>query len=66
MKIRIIQLGFETFSGLLGDVHFDNGVSVDEVSDIQAEYVRAIFVTENIEPEAAEQDPEENPEEVTE
>jgi len=45
MKIRIIQVGFETFTGLLGDVHFQDGVSVADVSEQQAAYVRAMFVT---------------------
>lgn len=50
MKIRITQLGFEAFTGLLGDVHFEGGVSVSDVSEQQAAYVRAMFVTEEVTP----------------
>lgn len=44
MKIRIVQAGYETFTGLLGDVKFEGGVSVREVSEQQAAYVGAMFV----------------------
>lgn len=44
MKIRIVQSGYETFTGLLGDVKFEGGVSVREVSEQQAAYVGAMFI----------------------
>lgn len=44
MKIRIVQAGYETFTGLLGDVKFEGGVSVRDVSEQQAAYVGAMFI----------------------
>lgn len=44
MKIRIVQTGYETFTGLLGDVKFENGVSVADVSKQQMDYVGAMLV----------------------
>jgi hypothetical protein len=44
MKIRITQPGFETFSGQLGDIQFDNGVSTQEVSQQQAEFMSTFFL----------------------
>ena len=35
MKIRITQSGYEAFCGLLGDVKFDNGVSVGNANEQQ-------------------------------
>jgi hypothetical protein len=55
MKIRIVQHGFESFSGLLGDVRFEDGLSVSEVNAQQADYVRAMFVTEIVEVAEGEQ-----------
>jgi hypothetical protein len=55
MKIRIVQHGFESFSGLLGDVRFEDGLSVAEVNAQQADYVRAMFVTEIVEVAEGEQ-----------
>lgn len=45
MKIRIIQAGFEFFTDWVGDVKFVDGVSVNEVSEQQAQFVRALFTT---------------------
>ncbi len=56
MKIRIIQSGYETFTGLLGDVKFDNGVSVGQASEQQVAYVAAMFITETFEDSEADQD----------
>ena len=44
MKIRIVQTGYETFTGLLGDVKFEDGVSIADVSEQQAAYVGSMFV----------------------
>jgi hypothetical protein len=44
MKIRIVQTGYETFTGLLGDVKFENGLSASDVSEQQAAYIGAMFV----------------------
>lgn len=52
MKIRITQSGYESFCGLLGDVKFDNGVSVSDASEQQVAYVAAMFTTETFEDEA--------------
>lgn len=51
MKIRITQSGYEAFCGLLGDVKFENGVSVGEASEQQVAYVAAMFITETFEDE---------------
>lgn len=51
MKIRIIQAGFESFTDWVGDVKFVDGVSVDEVSEQQAQFVRALFVTATLDQE---------------
>lgn len=56
MKMRIVQAGFEGFTGLLGDVKFEDGVSVKDVSAEQFAYVRAMFVVEQVEDEAQDQD----------
>lgn len=44
MKIRIVQTGYETFTGLLGDVKFEDGVSVADVTKQQMDYVGSMFV----------------------
>lgn len=49
MKVRIVQAGFETFSGLLGDMKFEGGVSTKDVSAEQLAYIRAMFVIEEFE-----------------
>lgn len=60
MKIRITQSGYEAFCGLLGDVKFDNGVSVGDANEQQIAYVAAMFTTEtfeeNVEGEVVDQD----------
>ena len=62
MKIRIIQAGYETFTGLLGDVKFEDGVSVADVSAEQFAYVRAMFVVaEEVSEEVVESDGDTNP-----
>lgn len=35
MKIKIIEPGYETFSGMFGTVPFENGVSIDHVSHVE-------------------------------
>lgn len=44
MKIRIVQAGYESFTGLLGDVKFEGGVSVRDVSEQQAAYIGSMFL----------------------
>jgi hypothetical protein len=55
MKIRIVQAGYETFNGLLGDVKFENGLSIKDVSGEQAAYVRSIFTTEEVSDEQSDE-----------
>ena len=55
MKIRIVQQGYQTFTGLLGDVKFENGESTTSVSPQQAAYVAAMFVSETIDEVDAEE-----------
>lgn len=55
MKIRIVQQGYRTFTGMLGDVKFENGESTTSVSPQQAAYVAAMFVSETIDEVDAEQ-----------
>lgn len=51
MKIRIVQTGYETFTGLLGDVKFEDGLSVIDVSNEQFAYVRSMFIVEEVQGE---------------
>lgn len=37
--IRIVQRGFETFTGILGSIQFKDGVSVEPVSQAEAERI---------------------------
>ena len=55
MKLKIIQAGFESYSGQLGNVAFKDGVSLHDVNEIESAFVRALMVTEVIEGEASEQ-----------
>lgn len=59
MKIRIVQDGYQTFSGLLADVAFDDGVSVSAVNKHQHAYIGAMFTVEEV---IAEVTPEVTPE----
>lgn len=61
MKIRIVQAGYETFTGLLGDVKFEDGVSVKDVSAEQFAYIRSMFVVEEVAEEVVESDGDTNP-----
>lgn len=42
MKIRIVEAGYEKFTGSFGTVEFENGVSVHSVSDSEARLLAAI------------------------
>ncbi|MDY7537608.1 hypothetical protein RGU72_04985 [Undibacterium sp. 5I1] len=48
MKIKLIQAGYEAFSGPLGDVVFDNGTSVTDVSEQSAGGIASIYQVERI------------------
>jgi len=61
MKIRIVQAGYETFTGLLGDVKFENGLSVKDAAPEQFAYVRSLFVAEEVAEEVVESDGDTNP-----
>jgi hypothetical protein len=49
MKLKIVQTGYESFTGLLGDVKFEDGVSVKDTTPEQYAYIRAMFVVEEVE-----------------
>ncbi|UUZ75520.1 hypothetical protein LP414_27780 [Polaromonas sp. P1(28)-13] len=38
MKIKLIQAGYENFTGLFGNIHFAEGVSEDVTSEIAATF----------------------------
>jgi hypothetical protein len=40
-KIRLVQKGWEKFSDYLGPIRFDNGVSIDDVSEMEAARIGA-------------------------
>lgn len=43
MKIKLIEQGYDKFSGIFGTVMFENGVSVSEVNDSEARFLAAIM-----------------------
>lgn len=45
MKLKIIQAGWETYNGPLSEVEFKNGVSVTDVTQLQAERIAAAVRT---------------------
>jgi predicted nucleotidyltransferase len=46
MKVKLTQAGMETYSGLLGDVVFQDGVSSTELSAAQVAALLSIYVGE--------------------
>lgn len=48
-RIKLTQPGWETFTGAFGGVTFDNGVSVEEIADRQAQRLSAIVTCERLE-----------------
>lgn len=49
MKIRLIESGYESLTGMFGEIEFDNGVSVHDVSPVQARFLSSIVRIESIE-----------------
>jgi hypothetical protein len=49
VKVRIVQSGWEGFNGQLGEVQFQDGVSVDEMTPLQVARLGAIVSVENVE-----------------
>jgi len=47
-KIRITQSGMENFTGFMGEIEFEGGESVDEVSKMQAQRLRSSFKVETL------------------
>lgn len=48
MRIRIVQPGWEAFTGNFGSIEFSDGVSVTEVSNIEASRVAAVVRVETL------------------
>lgn len=48
MKIRLIETGYESLTGMFGEVEFVDGVSVHDVSPVQARFLASIVRIENI------------------
>lgn len=46
MKLRLLQSGFETYTGQMGTVFFDNGLSTADVKPIDAVRMAAQFLCE--------------------
>lgn len=53
MKLKITQPGFETYTGLLADVTFTNGVSDRDVTAAEAANLTTLFRTELVAAEKA-------------
>lgn len=49
MKIKIVQPGWETFTGNFGSIEFSDGMSVGEVSSVEASRVAAVVRVETLE-----------------
>lgn len=47
MKIKIVQPGWEGFTGNFGSIDFKDGVSVNDVSDMEAARIGAVVRVEN-------------------
>lgn len=48
MKLRITQTGMQSYSGLLGDTWFVDGLSATEMTEQQCAYVRSFFAVEEV------------------
>ena len=46
MKLRLIQAGYETFTGQMGAVFFEDGLSTGDVSEMDAVRMSAVFQCE--------------------
>lgn len=53
MKIRITKPGYEHLNGMFGAVEFKNGVSVDHVSQREADQIAAVISVEVVEGDAS-------------
>jgi hypothetical protein len=51
MKVRITQAGWAGFNGQLGEIQFEDGVSVTDMNDWQVQRIGAIVSIENVETE---------------
>lgn len=49
MKIKLVEPGWETFTGLFGVVQFEDGVSVEDVSKGEAQHLSALIRIETLE-----------------
>ena len=49
MKIRLIRPGYQKFSGMFGAVKFEDGVSVEHVSQREADQIAAVTSVEAVE-----------------
>ena len=47
MKIKLIEPGYETYTGFFGIVEFENGVSTHDVSSIEASLLSSILQVED-------------------
>lgn len=52
MKIKIIEAGYENFSGMFGTVAFDKGVSIDHVSHVEINLIASLIKVVDAETEA--------------
>ena len=64
MQIKITQEGFEGFSGFVGNVEFHDGVSVGDVSKLEAETLAALYTVEEFVPAKVEEKQEDKQEPV--
>lgn len=46
MKVRLTQAGFETYNGQMGVIFFENGLSLDDVSRMDAVRIAAVMSAE--------------------
>ena len=57
MKLKIVQSGFETYTGLLGDVTFTNGVSDRDLNAAEIANLTTLFAAELVADEEAVTEP---------
>lgn len=55
MQLKITQEGFENFTGFIGNVEFEGGVSVDHVGKLEAETLAGLYSVEEYVPAKAEE-----------
>lgn len=54
MQIMITQQGFESFTGSIANVEFENGVSKGHVSKLEADTIGGLYLIETIDDEVTE------------